>query len=44
MQDILIKQSLTTLEDIYDFIDKEYLSFKAIKEYHKIISNELTKK
>ena len=26
MQDILIKQSLTTLEDIYDFIDKEYLN------------------
>ena len=25
-------------------IDKEYISFKAIKEYHKIISNELTKK
>ena len=26
MQDILIKQNLTTLEDIYDFIDKEYLN------------------
>ena len=25
-------------------IDKEYLSFKAVKEYHNIISNELTKK
>ncbi len=26
MQDILIKQKLTDIEDIYDFIDKEYLN------------------